>query len=256
MSYSEFLSKIIKESGYSLRKIASLCERKYNVPITASYLSKLQKGTQTPASDKVNIAIAKVCETNPDDLLFEADFERAPESVKQLVNQMVIYLKNFFKSSANQMKAENPKIGNDFEKEISRFLNMSTREFIQSINAYDDFLTSSNPFEFSLADISETQNTELENMFMKFSIGKTMLDDSMFPIIKQGAKLELEQLSEYKNGDIVSVLLENEKNIIRTYVDAGENVVLIPANNEFETITIPKNKIKINGKVKSYTIDL
>ena len=50
MSYSSYLSNIIKESGYSLRDIASLCEKKYNVEITASYLSKLQKGSQTPAS--------------------------------------------------------------------------------------------------------------------------------------------------------------------------------------------------------------
>ena len=84
MSYSNFLSKTIKESGYSLRDIATLCEKQCNVKITASYLSKLQKeGNKNPASEPVNIAIAKVCKINPDDLLFEADMERAPESVKR-----------------------------------------------------------------------------------------------------------------------------------------------------------------------------
>lgn len=256
MSYSEFLSKAIKESKLSLRAIATLCEKNYNVPITASYLSKLQKGVQTPASEKVNIAIAKVCEINPDDLLFEADFERAPESVKQLTNQMVNYLKNFFVQTLNEVAIENPDIKNNFKNEINRYLNMSTREFVQAMNDDDNICTAPNPFEFDLSDIKESKNTELENMFMKVSIGKTMLDNSMFPIIKQGAKLELIQLAEYKNGDIVSVLLEDGKSIVRTYVDSGDAIVLIPANNEFDTLTIAKNKIKINGKVKSYTIDL
>lgn len=256
MSYSEFLEKTIKDSGYSLRMIAGQCERKYNVKITSSYLSKLQTGAQTPASKEVNIAIAKVCKINPDDLLFEADFERAPESVKKLTNQMITFLKKFFMQSLSELKIEDTSIQENVDNEINRYLNMSTREFVQAINEYDTLLNTANPFELNLGEINESRNTKIEDVFMKFSVGKIMLDNSMFPIIKQGAKLELIQLNEYDNGDIVSVLLEDEKSIIRTYVDAGKNVVLIPANNEFETLAIPKNKIKINGKVKSYTVDL
>ena len=83
-----------------------------------------------------------------------------------------------------------------------------------------------------------------------------MLDNSMFPIIKQGAKLELISLEEYSNGDIISVELKNGTQLIRTYVESGKNVILIPANQDFETLTIPKKDIEIKGKVKSYTIDL
>lgn len=252
MSYSEFLARTIKNSGFSLRMIANQCERKYNVKITPSYLSKLQTGAQTPASKDVNVAIAKVCRINPDDLLFEADFERAPENVKLLINQMITFLKNLLIGTKSKANLEDPNINN----EINKYINMSTREFVQFLNTYDDFFNSPDPLSFNFGDMEEAQNTELENMFMKFSIGKTMLDSSMFPLIKQGAQLEIIALDEYKSGDIVSVLLDSEKSIVRTYVDAGENVVLIPSNSEFETLTIPKDKIKINGKIKSYTIDL
>ena len=84
------------------------------------------------------------------------------------------------------------------------------------------------------------------------------ITNSQFPynFSKQGAKLELISLEEYSNGDIISVELKNGTQLIRTYVESGDNVILIPANQDFETLTIPKKDIEIKGKVKSYTIDL
>lgn len=252
MSYSEFLAKTIKDSGYSLRAIAILCKEKYNVDITAAYLSKLQKESKNPASEKVNIAIAKVCGINPEDLLFEADFQKSPESVRELINQFVNYQKDFLIQVKAQIYQENEETKELIDAETKRYLDMSTREFIQEMIKYKDFFSGDNPMEFDFSDIDES----FKDISMQVSIKKTLVDDSMFPIIKQGAKLEIVELDEYKNGDIVYVLLENGKSIVRTYADAGKNVVLIPANSDFETLTVRKDKIKINGKIKSYTIEL
>lgn len=253
MSYANFLSNTIKNSGYSLRAIASLCEKKYNVKITASYLSRLQQeGNRNPASEKVNIAIAKVCGINPDDLIFEADLERAPENVKNVVDLMVNYIKSMYISLIPNVNIKDSKAQEIFESEMNKYINMGTREFITEL--LNQELDLENPLEKDFS-ISEEDNEILNEMFMKFTVGIKMLDNSMFPIIKQGAKLELVKLEEYYNGDIISVELNNT-NLIRTYVESGNNVVLIPANQDFETLTIPKKDIEIKGKVKSYTIEL
>lgn len=253
MSYANFLANTIKNSGYSLRAIASLCEKKYNVKITASYLSRLQQeGNRNPASEKVNIAIAKVCGINPDDLIFEADLERAPENVKNVVDLMVNYIKSMYISLIPNVNIKDNKAQEIFESEMNKYINMGTREFITELLNQDIDLE--NPLEKDFK-ISEEDNEILNEMFMKFTVGIKMLDNSMFPIIKQGAKIELVKLEEYSNGDIVSVELNNT-NLIRTYVESGNNIVLIPANQDFETLTIPKKDIEIKGKVKSYTIDL
>lgn len=253
MSYANFLSNTIKNSGYSLRAIASLCEKKYNIKITASYLSRLQqKGNKNPASERVNIAIAKVCGINPDDLIFEADLERAPESVKNIVDLMVNYIKSMYISLIPNVNIKDSKAQEMFESEMNKYINMGTREFITEMLNQD--IDMEKPLEKDFS-ISEENNEILNEMFMKFTVGIKVLDNSMFPIIKQGAKIELVKLDEYSNGDIVSVELNNT-NLIRTYVKSGNNIVLIPANQDFETLTVPKKDIEIKGKVKSYTIDL
>lgn len=254
MSYANFLSNTIKNSGYSLRAIASICEKKYNVKITASYLSRLQQeGNRNPASEKVNIAIAKVCGINPDDLIFEADLERAPENVKNIVDLMVNYIKSMYISLMPNVNIKDTKAQELFESEMNKYINMGTREFITEMLNQDIDIQKPLEKDFS---IFEEDNELLNDMFMKFTVGIKMLDNSMFPIIKQGAKLELVKLDEYSNGDIISVQLNDNTNLIRTYVESGNNVVLIPANQDFETLTIPKKDIEIKGKVKSYTIDL
>lgn len=255
MSYANFLSNTIKNSGYSLRSIASLCEKKYNVQISASYLSKLQqKENKNPASERVNIAIAKVCGINPDDLIFEADLERAPENVKNIVELMVNYIKSLYINLIPSVNLKDTEKQELFESEMNKYINMGTREFITEMLNQEN-LDMETPLEQDIL-IPQEDSDLMQDIFMKFTIGITMLDNSMFPIIKQGAKIELVKLAEYSNGDIVSVELKDGKNIIRTYVESGKNVILIPANQDFETLTIPKKDIVIKGKVKSYTIDL
>ena len=254
MSYSSFLAKTIKESNLSLRAIAALCEKNYNVKVTASYLSKLQQeGNKNPASEKVNTAIAKVCEINPEDLIFEADLERAPETVKLTINELVEFIKKLFFQIQKHVCTSSKESELNIESEINRYLNMSTREFLQAITKEEAVIEScENPFELGF----DLNNDDLEDFLMKFSINILMEDNSMFPIIKQGAKIELVKLDKYSNGDIVSVELKNEKRLIRTYVESGNDIILIPANQDFETLTIPKEEINIKGKVKSYTIEL
>lgn len=252
MSYSKFLTEIIKNSKKSLRQISLECKNKYNVKATASYLSKLQTGGQTPASDNVNIAVAKVCGVNPDDLLFEANLERAPEDVKKLVDIMV----NFIKSMYISFKGADTTNNEEVETEINRYLNMNNRQFLKEM--LENSIDFENPLEIDipLQENIENENNKVNDLFMKFSIGFKMLDSSMFPVIQEGAKIELDTTAELKNGDIVAVVISEDKYLIRTYVKSGENIILIPENKNFETLTFKESDIDIRGKVKSITIDL
>lgn len=249
MAYSDFLADTIKNSKKSLRQISMECKNKYDVKVTASYLSKLQTGGQTPASDNVNIAVAKVCGINPDDLLFEANLERAPEDVKKLVNTMVSFIKGMYLSVQGINKTNIPEI----DKDIDKYLNMNNRQFINAM--LDNNINFQNPLEIDIPLQEETEN-QINDLFMKFSIGFKMLDSSMFPVIREGAKIELDTTAQIKDGDIVAVVLDDDKYLIRTYVKSGKNIILIPENKSFETLTFKESDIDIKGKVKSITIDL
>lgn len=249
MAYSDFLANTIKNSKKSLRQISMECKNKYDVKATASYLSKLQTGGQTPASDNVNTAIAKVCGINPDDLLFEANLERAPEDVKKLVNTMVSFIKGMYLSVQGINKTNIPEV----DKDIDKYLNMNNRQFINAM--LDSNINFENPLEIDIPLQEETEN-QINDLFMKFSIGFKMLDNSMFPVIREGAKIELDTVTQIKDGDIVAAVLNDDKYLIRTYVKSGKNIILIPENKSFETLTFKESDIDIKGKVKSITIDL
>lgn len=254
MSYSNYLSNVIKKSGLSLRAICALCEKNSNVKISPAYLSKLQKeGNKNPASNKVNFAIAKACRINPEDLQFEADLERAPEPVKELVDMLVTFIKGMFigyEKNITELPEEQKAI---VEEQLEQYVNMGTREFIQKVIT-DENIDYKEPLEQQF-QIPKNE-TEMADMFMRLSVGIVVEDNSMFPILPEGAKIEIERLEQYQNGDIVSVTLKDGTSLIRNYIEAGQNVILMPENKHFETKTIKKKDITIKGRVKSYTVEL
>lgn len=80
MCYREILREAINKSGKSLDLIAKECfVGGFNV--TTSYLSKLQNGKKSPASDKVNNILAKVLNIDADKLLVAAYREKVPAAV-------------------------------------------------------------------------------------------------------------------------------------------------------------------------------
>ena len=251
MAYKDFMAETIKNSGHSLRKLVQICKEKYNVKITASYLSKLQTGGQTPASDNVNIAVAKACGIDPEDMLFEASLERAPEDVKKLVDIMVNQIKGMYiELGQNELVKKF-----DTEHDLEKFLSMNTRQFIRKMLEEEDLLI--DPLELNAPIQDKETDEKIGELFAKLSIGLKILDNSMFPLIQQGAKLELDSVETVKNGDIVSItILADNTTFIRTFAKSGDEITLIPANKSFETITIKEKDVIINGRVKSITIDL
>lgn len=80
MSYQEMIKRAITNSGKSLSFISRKCFEE-GVDVSPSYLSKLQGGKMSPASDKVNNVLAKVLNIDSEKLLVAAYKEKVPAAV-------------------------------------------------------------------------------------------------------------------------------------------------------------------------------
>ena len=250
MSYSDFLSKAIKETGYSQHQITNLAKAKYNTDIDPSYISKLQSGKKI-ASNEINEVLAKVCKILPEDLQFEADFEKAPKSVQKAIYDMIESLKKLFSKTLTT-----PSNGKNLYLEAMNTL--STRQFVELI-ATSDFsnfdMADFQPFsqELTRPKIQNEKNV-LDNLSMEIAMNYKMNDGSMSPLIQQGAKLVLEETTEIKNGDIVLVEDTKQNLFVRFYNKVGETISLLPMNNHFDTIHYTENEFIIRAKVTGYTV--
>lgn len=247
MSYSEFLSKAIKESGLSQNQISIQAKSKYNIDIDPSYISKLQSGKKI-ASNEINEALAKVCKVDPEDLQFEADFERAPQSVQKSIYEMIDILKKLFTSN-KQLKLFIPAMNS-----------LSTRQFVE-LMAQSDFssfgIEDFDPFNKDMTSQKMLkENDIINNMSMEISMNYKMSDGSMSPLIPEGAKLTLEKTTELKNGDIVLIEDENNKLFVRFYNKIGNTISLIPMNRNFDTFEFDEERMLLRAIVSGYIVTL
>ncbi|KIL45731.1 transcriptional regulator [Jeotgalibacillus soli] len=79
--YSEMLSKSVEESGLKLDKIADLIENQIGSKPSKEYLSRLKNGKTSPASNKINDALARILGIDPWDLKTAAYREKVPHEV-------------------------------------------------------------------------------------------------------------------------------------------------------------------------------
>ncbi|MCP3808435.1 hypothetical protein PPOLYM_03500 [Paenibacillus polymyxa] len=86
--YSELLANAIKKSGLKLDKICSLVGDITGNVLTKHYLSKLQNGKTSPASDKLNDALATVLGVNPIELKASAYYEKIPHEILDHLNSI------------------------------------------------------------------------------------------------------------------------------------------------------------------------
>jgi transcriptional regulator with XRE-family HTH domain len=80
MNYADILNKAIYDSGFSLSQISKKLEL-LEVRANRGYLSKLKNGNTSPASDKMNHALAEVLKIDPIELQTAAYREKIPPEV-------------------------------------------------------------------------------------------------------------------------------------------------------------------------------
>jgi transcriptional regulator with XRE-family HTH domain len=252
MSYSETLSKMIKESGLSLREISELC-KEGGQKVDPSYISKLQTGNQDPASEDVNRALALACDQDPEVLLYEAFMHKAPKILKDFHNQLF----DFFRYTASSIIDHIPLLGtkrSDYFKQ--QLMSLNDFDLIKFIQKEDlKALIPTSPKKKKLLSITETVSPG-KKLYYDFlpQLDLVMIDDSMEPIIPKNAKLQIEKIeSEISSGDIVGVLLSDKTHYIRRYVPIDNKVAFIAENRKYETMTLNVDEFEITGRIKSYT---
>lgn len=249
MSYSETLSKMIKQCNLSLREISERCKAN-GQKVDPSYISKLQTGNQDPASEDVNRAIARACGQDPEILLYEAFMQKAPKMIKDFHSQLL----DFFKSMASFMIKQlivDDNVAEFYEQHLMSLNDIDLIKLFQEQNL-SKLVPASPDTDFI---ISETMPNGKELGFdFKPQLNLKILDDSMEPIIPKGSKLQLEKItSEISNGDIVGVLLKDKTHFIRRYVPIDNKIAFIAENRNNETMILNTDDFKITGRVKSFT---
>lgn len=90
---------------------------------------------------------------------------------------------------------------------------------------------------------------------MEIAMNYKMNDGSMSPLIQQGAKLVLTEITDIKNGDVVLAEDTKQNLFVRFYNKTYETISLLPVNNNFETIQYKENEYVIRAKVTGYIVN-
>lgn len=250
MSYNETLAGMVGKSGLTLREIAERC-REFGVTVDPSYISKLQSGSQSPASEEVNTALAKACGEKPEDLLFEAYMDKAPELIRRFIGQLLDFFREVAAIIADNLPENMASITHTTVIDLPdralmrRFL--LEEELRAAIKAVFKSALAK-PADFSFRDINL-------NVSMQHLLGLTMPDAAMEPLLPAGARLNVDY-SRAALGDIVLATLPDGTNIVRRYVPAGDKVFLLAANKTFAPLTYDAVAVRIAGRVKSFTAEI
>ncbi|MGG0293213.1 LexA family transcriptional regulator [Bacillus pacificus] len=225
MNYYEKLNQMIEKSNLTLKEIAEKCML-YGVSINPSYISKLRTGKQPPASDDVNIAIAKACgfEKQIEDFLFEAYLEKSPEYIKNLLLEIT----DFFSNTAQTiLETQAP----------SHLLPLIKAQFNQ-MTRYDIVRqTLNNAGTINKVNIQPSKSIK-------------MTDDSMEPLIPKGALLHFEEVDKVENGDVI-VTTSDESYVVRKVVLIEDKTILMALKKEIQPIAIKDNNLQFLGKITS-----
>ncbi len=234
------LIDMIEKSGLTLQEIANRCEAEYGVKINRSYISKLQTRKQAPASDEVNVALAKVCGGDVEKFRYEGYIEKAPDFIKDYIQdvsgtlkEMTIFtLKSYFPEDL-------------LEKSLFQIDNRSAQDILELSKKY-------------LNDAKKGFPSLSKPELMLSLMGFEMKDDSMEPVIPKGSIVNIDYRKEINNGDIVLVSLvdHNEENyLIRRVVNLGDRIMLISEKSHYKAQEIQKHEIKHIWKVTATKIE-
>lgn len=245
MRYSEELSKMIKESGLTLKEISDKC-KSFGVNIDPSYLSKLQGDKQSPASEEVNIAIAKACNRKPRYLVVLAYLEKAPKEIRSLLNWTVEFLLN----------QSNSFLSSIYSKEVVKLLKKNDYTFedkdIVELILDNHTLPPYAKIKDYIVDEEDRFIDEYEEGSSSERFNIVMPDNSMEPTINKGSYLTfIVDYEEIGTGDIVLIKTSDDILLVRRYIPAANTIVLLSDNHNFEPITLNNNDFELIGKLTS-----
>lgn len=246
MSYQNVLAKMVEKSGLTLKELSEKC-KDFGVKIDPSYISKLQTGKQPPASDEVNIAIARACEVHPGELLYEGYMVKAPELINNFISSVLGYFRDEEKTKIINLTKSDGDKRRFFEETID---NQTDYDLVSELLESNLAITRSNKNKYPNKDNHKIHSEQIKQT----SYFVTMNDDSLTPVIPKGVKIEIESNENISNGDFVIAMFNNEDRVIyRRYIEIDNSVILVAENKDYKPIKIEDDNVTIFGRIKSFT---
>lgn len=233
MGYYESLAKMIEKSGFTLKELSDHC-KELGVKVAPSYISKLQTRKQAPASDEINIAIAKVCNADTIDFLYESFVEKAPDHIKELHVKLSDWFKNLLKTITEI----------NFPKDMTPLI-IEEQDKLSNYNLMIHCIENCDP-QILLTPMSNEEVLSYEFV---------MTDDSMEPLIPEGSALSVKEVTSVQDGDVIVGVFENSI-IVRRFFSIKDTALLIAEKLNIQPIKIDSNQIKILGKVVEFSIKI
>ncbi len=241
MKYADLLDKLIQQSGITAKDLAKKCQD-LGIDITPSYISLLRnKEKNRVPSEDVSIALAKALGKPDNYLVLEGYLEAAPIELKQAIENM--YYQSFITAAWVT--------GTPLDKEQEQAIKAAIKQ---------------QPMADLILYISQSLKTEnYDETFMSTKVeGNTITlvmpqelnveDNDMYPLMEKGNRAKLITKSEYDNGDIVVISLEDNSIKFRKLQKISEELTLLLAfSPECETMSFDEKTMVIIGKVDSVT---
>lgn len=234
---------MIDKSGYTLREISKKCSE-YGVKVVPSYISKLQTGKQPPASDEINIAIAKACGEHPGELLYEGYMVKAPDLIKHFVQSTLDYFRENEKKKLRLLLKESSGFFEELTDNQNDYLFL--RQLLEGELLYTE-INGVDKYEKVNQHSVHSDNLEINSFVAKVP------DNALDPIIPEGVLIEVESTKQISNGDFVVAMLHGGEIVFRRYFNIDSQEILVAENKNFEPIKIEDGKITIIGRIKSFT---
>ena len=252
MDYAGMLSKIINESGLSLRQIAKRCSEQ-EISITPSYISQLKNGKLPPPSESISLTLAKVCGwKNSATLVFQGYMEKAPV----LVREYMLASSTLNKIMLESLCKTSGEVSPDFKKYIEELDVLSALEMSSKYVSENDNTKGRNLIkEISLSSgiaVRLDSNSEMLNIFLP--------DSSMSPTIPVHSYVYIlpTKIELIKDRDIIAFYPSNSKSItLRKFFKVNGMALLIPEEKSHQVYLFNNlDEINYAGKVVSYKVDL
>lgn len=239
MPYNKLLKRIIANTDYTQQQVAEKCTD-LGIPISRSYINKLE-GNKSPApKEEVSRAIAKVCNVDERLLVLEGYLDKAPKEIKDFfisLKKMASCLStNLFTNTFDNTAM------NCIEEQIE---NEPLSDFIISIIEYMNICAT--PTENGL-ELKEKNDNIIFNLTKPYFL--KCEDNAMYPVIKEDDEVMLDMKKQYENGDIVMVKIEPQnRRVIRQIMFLGRDIQLIPLNKKYHTEIYNRKDVVIIGKI-------
>ena len=251
MPLNRAIQNLIANADFSQADTIRKC-RELGMEINKSTLSKMVHGNiKEPNLDKLEV-IAKVCNGDMEKLLIEMDFDHSPQRIKDILINLKLKSSNVAKNFIEN------ELDEETEKKVKRAIsNEPIADFLMDLSNLKESDMDIN--KLFVKEENEVFNKIIDNKFrnLNISLGITIADNGMSPIVPKDAKVTIQFRNEYQINDIILVHRVIDNKFIARYVKVEEDKMFlygINKNNQVEEYK--KNEVIFVGKIVSVTINI